>query len=52
MILPPPLRDDCFALPAGVDWLPADRALELLSQAMHPQVEIMRVDINESSQSG
>ena len=48
MILPPPLRDDCFALPAGVDWLPADRALELLSQAMHPQVEIMRVDINES----
>ena len=27
---PPPLRDDCFALPAGVDWTPVEDALALL----------------------
>jgi molybdopterin molybdotransferase len=27
---PPPLRNDCFALPAGVDWTPVDHALDLL----------------------
>lgn len=27
---PPPLRNDCFALPAGVDWTPVDQALALL----------------------
>ncbi|MDQ7070061.1 MAG: molybdopterin-binding protein [Rhodobacterales bacterium] len=29
-LTPPPLRDDCFALPAGVDWAPVDEALALL----------------------
>ena len=27
---PPPLRNDCFALPAGVAWTPVDEALALL----------------------
>ncbi|WP_417700434.1 gephyrin-like molybdotransferase Glp [Pseudophaeobacter sp.] len=27
---PPPLRNDCFSLPAGVDWTPVDEALSLL----------------------
>lgn len=27
---PPPLRNDCFALPAGVDWTPVDEALAML----------------------
>ena len=27
MIKPPPLRNDCFALPAGVDWVPVDQEL-------------------------
>ena len=27
---PPPLRNDCFALPAGVDWTPVDAALGML----------------------
>ena len=27
MIKPPPLRNDCFALPADVDWVPVDQAL-------------------------
>lgn len=35
---PPPLRDDCFALPAGVEWTPVDDALALLRQRLHPVV--------------
>ncbi len=29
-IAPPALRDDCFALPAGVSWTPVEQALALL----------------------
>ncbi|WP_299847887.1 gephyrin-like molybdotransferase Glp [uncultured Roseovarius sp.] len=35
---PPPLRDDCFALPAGVDWTPVDQALAMLQDRLHPVV--------------
>ena len=35
---PPPLKDDCFALPAGVDWTPVDEALTLLHDRLHPVV--------------
>ena len=35
---PPPLRDDCFSLPAGVDWTPVDEALALLRDRLHPVV--------------
>jgi molybdopterin molybdotransferase len=35
---PPPLRDDCFALPAGVDWTPVDDALDTLRGRLHPVV--------------
>ncbi|SHH66277.1 gephyrin-like molybdotransferase Glp [Marivita hallyeonensis] len=35
---PPPLRNDCFALPAGVDWTPVDDALALLRDRMTPVV--------------
>ena len=35
---PPPLRDDCFALPAGVDWTPVDDALAMLRDQLHPVV--------------
>ncbi|ATF19647.1 gephyrin-like molybdotransferase Glp [Phaeobacter gallaeciensis] len=31
-LAPPPLRNDCFALPAGVDWTPVDAALDHLRQ--------------------
>ena len=31
---PPPLRNDCFALPAGVDWTPVETALSLLRDRM------------------
>lgn len=29
-LAPPPLKNDCFALPPGVDWTPVDDALALL----------------------
>ena len=35
-LAPPPLRDDCFALPAGVDWAPVDDALALLRERLSP----------------
>ena len=35
---PPPLRNDCFALPAGVDWTPVDEALSLLRSRLKPVV--------------
>lgn len=36
---PPPLRDDCFALPAGVDWSPVDDALAMLRARLHRVVD-------------
>lgn len=33
-IQPPPLRNDCFALPPGVDWTPVDEAKKLLKEAL------------------
>jgi molybdopterin molybdotransferase len=37
-----PLRNDCFALPPGVNWTPVDEALERLRSRLHPVVEIER----------
>lgn len=31
---PPPLKNDCFALPPGVDWTPVDQALDLLRERL------------------
>ncbi|UWS80229.1 molybdopterin-binding protein [Phaeobacter sp. G2] len=33
-LTPPPLRNDCFSLPAGVDWTPVDEALALLRKRL------------------
>ncbi|MCI5100008.1 gephyrin-like molybdotransferase Glp [Phaeobacter italicus] len=35
-LAPPPLRNDCFALPGGVDWTPVDDALAHLRDRLHP----------------
>ncbi|WP_420551083.1 molybdopterin-binding protein [Litorivicinus lipolyticus] len=34
-----PLRNDCFALPPGVNWTPLNEALERLAARLHPVVE-------------
>ncbi|THH34376.1 molybdopterin molybdenumtransferase MoeA [Aliishimia ponticola] len=36
-LVPPPLRNDCFALPAGVDWIPVDDAIAHLRAAVSVQ---------------
>lgn len=36
------LRNDCFALPPGVNWTPVDEALERLRSRLHPVVGIDR----------
>lgn len=33
---PPPLKDDCFALPAGTHWTPVDEALAVLRERLRP----------------
>jgi len=38
MIKPPPLRNDCFALPAGTHWTPVDEALATLRERLQPVV--------------
>ncbi|EAU47125.1 molybdopterin-binding protein [Salipiger bermudensis] len=35
-LMPPRLRDDCFAMPQGVSWVPVDDALAKLHDALHP----------------
>ncbi len=45
---PPPLKDDCFALPAGVDWLPVDDALSLLRSRLQPAVPRETLDVAQA----
>ena len=35
-----PLRNDCFALPPGVNWTPVAEALERLHSRLHPVVDV------------
>ncbi len=44
----PPLRDDCFALPAGVSWTPVDEALGRLRERLVPVVERERVPLRQA----
>jgi molybdopterin molybdotransferase len=46
--VPPPLRNDCFALPAGVDWTPVDKALALLQERLTPVTGIERVAVSHA----
>ena len=42
---PPPLRNDCFSLPAGVEWAPVDDALKLLRERLTPVTGREAVDL-------
>lgn len=35
-LIPPRLRNDCFAMPQGVSWIPVDEALARLRDVLHP----------------
>ncbi len=45
---PPPLRDDCFAMPAGVEWTPVDDALAALRAGLHPVVRAERCKVADA----
>lgn len=48
-LTPPPLRNDCFALPAGVDWTPVDDALAMLRDRMTPVVGVESVPLMQAA---
>lgn len=48
VIAPPPLRNDCFALPAGVNWTPVEEALALLRERLHPVRPAHSVPVTEA----
>lgn len=47
-IAPPPLRNDCFALPAGVNWTPVDEALALLRDRLGPVTPAERIALTNA----
>ena len=38
---PPPLKNDCFALPQGTNWTPVDDALERLKSVSRQTLPLM-----------
>lgn len=48
-IAPPPLKNDCFALPAGVDWTPVDEALALLRDRLRPVMPVTTVALAQAA---
>ena len=44
-LMPPRLRNDCFALPPGIDWTPVDTALGLLRANLSPVVATEELDV-------
>lgn len=47
MKLPPPLKNDCFALPPGHHWTPVDEALDMLRGRLGTVVGVEMVALNE-----
>lgn len=45
---PPPLKDDCFALPAGTHWTPVDEALAVLRERLRPVTGTESVALGEA----
>lgn len=47
-LAPPRLKDDCFALPPGVDWTPVDEALALLRDRLGPVTGVETVAVAQA----
>jgi molybdopterin molybdotransferase len=45
---PPPLKDDCFSMPPGVDWTPVDVALDRLRAGLHCVAEAEIVPLGQA----
>ncbi len=48
-LTPPRLRNDCFAMPQGVAWVPMDEALDRLRAILGPVVETEEVTVTDAS---
>ena len=48
MLNPPPLRNDCFALPEGIDWMPVPLALERLKDRMQCCVKVHTLPVDQA----
>lgn len=46
--VPPPLSNDCFALPPGVAWTPVDDALALLQERLTPVARVETVTVQQA----
>ncbi|MCT4610890.1 MAG: molybdopterin-binding protein [Pelagimonas sp.] len=46
---PPPLQNDCFSLPPGVNWTPVDQALTMLRERLHPVVAHSEVPLMQAA---
>ena len=47
-LTPPRLKNDCFALPPGVDWTPVDEALDRLQNRLSCVVGHNRILLDEA----
>ena len=47
-LIPPRLRNDCFAMPQGVAWVPVDTALDRLRGALHAVTATERVAVAQA----
>ncbi|MCC1494187.1 gephyrin-like molybdotransferase Glp [Cognatishimia sp. F0-27] len=45
VLKPPPLKNDCFALPPGVDWTPVEDARAMLRDRLHAVTGIEQVPV-------
>jgi molybdopterin molybdotransferase len=48
-LVPPRLKNDCFAMPQGVDWVPVEEALARLKAALHPVTTLERLPVAEAA---
>ncbi|MCR8826098.1 molybdopterin-binding protein [Pseudosulfitobacter koreensis] len=46
--VPPPLSNDCFALPPGVAWTPVDEALALLQERLTPVARVETCTVQQA----
>lgn len=47
-LIPPRLRNDCFAMPQGVEWVPVDTALSMLRERLHAVTEVKETPVDRA----
>ncbi len=47
-LTPPPLKNDCFALPPGAHWTPVEEALASLRTRLHPVTDVEQMPLFEA----